>query len=612
MPVISGPVGISLLEKDNVRYLLVGDKHTSFMAGACDIDSLLMPQYLTELFNNNEQWDMYIEQGVTPILKEDFEEGKGAFLTEAKKELTVDEIAKYADKYRDNMKDPPDMLELTYNFFRANGCFFTNRTMCNYSYKNVRFHFIDARQARLGESCVMPSFEELRGIGIEGKTLYMGLFDTIKKRRWIGRPQLKQLLDEYCDQYFEQVESLLKCFGEVKIKKQFQNSVMKDELDRYFEAPLRMFSIILQSVLVKLKPQQDEIVNSVLTLVGHFINHPDSHTELQNAIVGVMPGQVGPRVFGESYWNTMTEMIENSEYLKIATATNKRTLPHDPTDLVFEGNKMIMDMYALGRMTKPYNKNVVVLAGYNHYNNYYHFFRKNGFKLVWVGEKLGDKCFRVPEIKAPRKKFLGLFGGAKTRKRNGNGNGTRKSLPLCCEATKKDKVCRRGSDGSVFSLPRKFTRRTCLTKKKMGYSQRASCAPYLKCNRREKERRRKTLRKHRKGPKRFLYYPDNPDKSFDVYIDKNPADTISIKYSTVDDVKSTIRKLERLYKRGKYSHKRIWQVGMIMKVRLDAIKKHHPDVPSINARTKLARKYFNFLGERTKKDEAQRKKMKFE
>ena len=38
----------------------------------------------------------------------------------------------------------------------------------------------------------------------------------------------------------------------------------------------------------------------------------------------------------------------------------------------------------------------------------------------------------------------------------------------------------------------------------------------------------------------FLYHPDNFDKSFDVYIDKNPQDTISIKYKTYNDVKNTI------------------------------------------------------------------------
>ena len=57
--------------------------------------------------------------------------------------------------------------------------------------------------------------------------------------------------------------------------------------------------------------------------------------------------------------------------------------------------------------------------------------------------------------------------------------------------------------------------------------------------------------------KQFLFNPDNPKKSFDVYIYKNPKDTIPIKYKTIDDVKDTIKKLERLYKNNKYQHKRI-------------------------------------------------------
>ena len=88
----------------------------------------------------------------------------------------------------------------------------------------------------------------------------------------------------------------------------------------------------------------------------------------------------------------------------------------------------------------------------------------------------------------------------------------------------------------------------------------------------------KTIRKNklnkRKTKKQFLFNPNNPKKSFDVYIDKNPNDTISIKYTTVEDVKNTIQKLEKLYKQNKYPHKRIWQVGMILKVRLEAMKKH--------------------------------------
>ena len=57
-----------------------------------------------------------------------------------------------------------------------------------------------------------------------------------------------------------------------------------------------------------------------------------------------------------------------------------------------------------------------------------------------------------------------------------------------------------------------------------------------------------------KTKKQFLFNPDDPKKSFDVYIDKDPSDTIPIKYTTINDVKNTIKKLELLYAKNKYSH----------------------------------------------------------
>lgn len=91
----------------------------------------------------------------------------------------------------------------------------------------------------------------------------------------------------------------------------------------------------------------------------------------------------------------------------------------------------------------------------------------------------------------------------------------------------------------------------------------------------------------------FLFHPNDPTRSFDVYINKNPKDTIPIRYKTVDDVKDTITRLEHLYKTKKYPHKRIWQVGMIMKVRLEVIKDKKPQEYA------LANRYFTFLGKRT-------------
>jgi hypothetical protein len=128
--------------------------------------------------------------------------------------------------------------------------------------------------------------------------------------------------------------------------------------------------------------------------------------------------------------------------------------------------------------------------------------------------------------------------------------------------------------------------------------------------------RKKSRTRKNKTKKQFLYNPNNPKKRFDVYIDKNPDDTIPIKYTTVKDVEDTIQKLEKLFKGEKYPHKRIWQVGMIMKVRLEAMKKHkktlYKNAKNVTKRYNLAKKYFLFLSSRThKKTFSERKKMTF-
>ena len=174
-------------------------------------------------------------------------------------------------------------------------------------------------------------------------------------------------------------------------------------------------------------------------------------------------------------------------------------------------------------------------------------------------------------------------------KQNKNKPQKNKKVPSCCTHTKKDKQCIRTKDKKVFDLPRKVDREICLSRDIKGFSIKSSCAPYKDCSR-----------------KQFLYNKDDPSRSFNVYIDKDPSDTIPIKYTTVEDVKKTIKKLEKLYKTDKYSHKRIWQVGMIMYVRLKVLKDKKPK------EFKLAEKYFKFLGDRTKKKTMEeRKKMVF-
>jgi len=100
--------------------------------------------------------------------------------------------------------------------------------------------------------------------------------------------------------------------------------------------------------------------------------------------------------------------------------------------------------------------------------------------------------------------------------------------------------------------------------------------------------------------KQNLYF-----KNYDLYSDATPNDTIRIKYTTIDDIKNTIKKLERLYKTNKYPHTRISKVANVMTQRLRVIndkdKRYH-----------LSNKYFDFLKKRTKqKDNNKRKQMIF-
>jgi Cu-Zn family superoxide dismutase len=51
----------------------------------------------------------------------------------------------------------------------------------------------------------------------------------------------------------------------------------------------------------------------------------------------------------------------------------------------------------------------------------------------------------------------------------------------CCKHSSRSKKCIRDKDKKVFNLPRKFTKKICLTKPIKGFSKKSSCAPYLHC-----------------------------------------------------------------------------------------------------------------------------------
>lgn len=560
MPNVTGPIEMVLLEKDDRKYLLIADKHTPWNEGGCppSMSTEILPEYLSKLFRENpqNQWDFYLEQDI--VVVDEKQKQKVRFLDKTKRQITPQDLENFAQIYEYGLKNNASSMNLSYDYFRRQGCFFIdesspnkNRPECNEKYSNVRFHFINTRQANFGE-CKLPTLTKYIDIGTDGKYLYPGLFDVVTKMKWSTREELEQLLADYIANYFYQVNEALKCLGERKIRQQFEKSAMREELESYFGEAIDTVSMGLNLIISKLEPISSEIVNTVL-LVNDKIEDEDT---LAESIIGNLPIFLENKVIGSEILEDVKNKFNKSSYLRSANGVlPQQNVDIELTEILWAANKLIMDMYAMGRMTKPYNKNVVLLAGLYHYNVYLSFLTKYGFTEKWIGKPQPEypKCITVPSF-TPWHKRVGRFFGFK------GGKPTPKSYT-------------RKKNGKLFSLPKK--------------------------------KRSKT--KKQKSPQ-FLYHID---KSFDVYIDKNPKDTIPIKYSSLEDVRKTIKKLERLYKAGKYSHKRIWQVGMIMKVRLDAIKKHHPNVRGINQRQKLAKKYFKFLGERTKTANSERKKMVF-
>ena len=131
-----------------------------------------------------------------------------------------------------------------------------------------------------------------------------------------------------------------------------------------------------------------------------------------------------------------------------------------------------------------------------------------------------------------------------------------------------------------------------------GFSQKAHCQ-----GRKKKQQMGRAV--HPKTPKKKNTY----FKKYDLYSDANPKDTVQIKYTTMKDVRSTISKLERIYKKGEKPHRRIVQIVNVMTQRLRVINEKSGKGKN---RYDLSKRYYDFLKNRTKtKGEEKRKALRF-
>lgn len=65
----------------------------------------------------------------------------------------------------------------------------------------------------------------------------------------------------------------------------------------------------------------------------------------------------------------------------------------------------------------------------------------------------------------------------------------------CCKVSNKAKSCTRITDKKKFSLPRRFSKKKCLSGPPKGFTMKASCAPYLRCKSQKGGKKKKTRKK---------------------------------------------------------------------------------------------------------------------
>jgi len=121
-------------------------------------------------------------------------------------------------------------------------------------------------------------------------------------------------------------------------------------------------------------------------------------------------------------------------------------------------------------------------------------------------------------------------------------------------------------------------------KKPKGFSQKQYCKYGRK---KGGKKTRKIIDKTKTIKKKKTFF-----KNYDLYSNANPKDTIRIKYNTIENLKKTIKKLEKLRKTKKYSHARIVQVANVMNQRLRVINNRFNKGKD---RYKLSKNYFNYL-----------------
>ena len=397
---VSGPYSLRLLSKGTKKYMLVGDLHTQMSQGMCAEDKPFFPEYLDSLFKkyHRKQWDLFIEQG-TNINYSHF-------------------LSALNNKIPSNLEydaDKMNMLSMTLNYFKARGCFTRTNSRSRCFFPNVRFHYIDIRQRKFGKSCYLSKSSEYESdIDPLGGTI---LTETIFQLEI----KTEKSIEDVIDKYLTNLRETIKCFTESKLLKQLEKSSLSDELTVFFDEVRELYLDILNYVDFCLTQYKTELIDTILRIQMRA----DITFDLIYFIINDFFEDKN-----ETACSLFKERINSNLYIKASfdLPTDEEVSKPLP-DFLAHAHVLLMDIYALSRMTKSYARNNIIMAGQAHINVYSTFLIKNGFKTEWTSNQKSLKCAEVFEYedegfvsKAFRKtsQFFSMFSANKTRTHKNN------------------------------------------------------------------------------------------------------------------------------------------------------------------------------------------------
>ena len=356
---ITGSNKIELLKKGKKQILLIGDYHYHFKKDGCSLLSLkktmLIPEFIEKVIksNSDKTWDFYLEQGIMTIDGEPSDKFLNLIKESPSNSIIKDaekEYKKYVSMWN---KNEISLINLTRIYFSMIGCI-PKTKKCP---ENLRLHFIDIRQKYFGKC-------EIGKVHYH-KNFYDNLYDAFEDE------DFETFIDNIIDSYKELLKSCTP--DKTKVKQQIFKSEIPDKVMDFFDKKISGIIDLISDILKILQRRRSKIIK---LFKEDLIN--------QTISAGDYILSECKKIDGFKRLERIDEDFKSSQKLDFLW------------EVMFVYIIILMDMYSLGRMTKSYNTNIIVVGGMNHIERYRDFFTKEGWESEWQAKQIYKKCSEVP------------------------------------------------------------------------------------------------------------------------------------------------------------------------------------------------------------------------